>query len=48
MQEKDLPEEKKNLIIRTLQNTLENSNINRVHNGETQLKRVFTKIIDDL
>lgn len=48
MQEKDLPEEKKNLIIRTLQNTLENSNINKVYNWETQLKRVFTKIVDDL
>ncbi len=48
MNEKDLPEEKKNLIIRTLQNTLENDNINKVHNWETQLKRVFCKIVDDL
>lgn len=46
--EKDLPEEKKELILRTLQNTLTTSNINKVENGESQLKRVFSKIIDDL
>lgn len=46
--EKQLPIEKKDLIIRTLQNTLITDNINKVNNGETQLKRVFTKIVDDL
>jgi len=46
--EKKLPEEKKDLIIRTLSNTLLTENINKVENGETQLKRVFTKIVDDL
>lgn len=46
--EKELPEEKKNLILRTLQNTLTTENINKVENGESQLKRVFTKIVDDL
>lgn len=45
---KHLPTDKKNFIIRTLQNTLTNENINRVENGETQLKRVFSKIVDDL
>lgn len=45
---KDLPTEKKDLIIRTLQNTLTTENINKVDNGESQLKRVFTKIVDDL
>lgn len=48
LDEKDLPDEKKDLIIRTLQNTLTAYNINKVTNGETQIKRVFTKIIDDL
>lgn len=48
LDEKDLPTEKKNLIIRTLQNTLTTENINTVKEGETQLKRVFCKIIDDL
>lgn len=48
LQEKKLPKEKKDLIIRTLQNTLTTDNINKVVNGETQLKRVFTKVIDDL
>lgn len=48
LSKKNLPEEKKNLIIRTLQNTLTTENINKVVNGETQLKRVFSKIIDDL
>ena len=33
---------------RTLQNTLLTENINKVENGESQLKRVFTKIVDDL
>lgn len=46
--EKELPKEKKELIIRTLQNTLTTENINKVENGESQLKRVFTKIVDDL
>lgn len=46
--EKNLPKEKKDLIVRTLQNTLTSDNINKVVNGESQLKRVFTKIIDTL
>ena len=48
LEEKDLPSGKKELILRTLQNTLPTDNINKVENGETQLKRVFSKIIDDL
>jgi hypothetical protein len=48
LEEKEIPTEKKNLILRTLQNTLTTENINKVENGESQLKRVFTKIIDDL
>ena len=48
LNEKKIPNEKKNLIIRTLQNTLTTDNINKVENGESQLKRVFTKIVDDL
>ena len=48
LREKNLPKDKENLIIRTLQNTLTNDNINKVENGESQLKRVFTKIVDDL
>lgn len=48
LNEKDLPKDKKELIIRTLQNTLTTDNINKVENGETQVKRVFEKIIDDL
>ncbi|MBO5238229.1 MAG: SAM-dependent DNA methyltransferase [Lachnospiraceae bacterium] len=48
LNEKKLPREKKELIIRTLQNTLTTENINKVENGESQLKRVFTKIVDDL
>ena len=48
LNEKKLPKEKKELIVRTLQNTLTTDNINRVENGESQLKRVFIKIVDDL
>lgn len=48
LNEKNLPQEKRDLIVRTLQNTLTTDNINKIENGESQLKRVFTKIIDDL
>ena len=48
LNEKQLPREKKELILRTLQNTLTTDNINKVTDGESQLKRVFTKIVDDL
>jgi len=48
LEEKEIPNEKKNLILRTLENTLTTNNINKVENGESQLKRVFTKIVDDL
>lgn len=48
LNEKELPKDKKELITRTLQNTLTTDNINKVENGETQVKRVFEKIIDDL
>lgn len=48
LDEKNLPQEKRDMIVRTLQNTLTTDNINRVENGESQLKRVFAKIVDDL
>ena len=48
LSEKNLPQEKRDMIVRTLQNTLTTDNINKVENGESQLKRVFTKIVDDL
>lgn len=48
LKEKNLPQEKREMIVRTLQNTLTNDNINKVENGESQLKRVFTRIVDDL
>lgn len=48
LEAKKLPKDKKELIVRTLQNTLTTENINRPENGESQLKRVFIKIIDDL
>lgn len=48
LEEKELPKEKKELIVRTLQNTLLTDNINKVENGESQLKRLFSKIVDDL
>lgn len=46
--EKDIPNEKKEMILRTLKNTLLSENINKPINGESQLKRVFSKIVDDL
>ena len=45
---KDIPNEKKLFVTRALDNTLTTENINKVENGESQLKRVFTKIVDDL
>lgn len=48
LDEKEIPVAKKEIITRTLANTLLSDNINKVENGETQLKRVFTKIVDDL
>ncbi|WP_200804870.1 VRR-NUC domain-containing protein [Anaerosalibacter sp. Marseille-P3206] len=48
LEEKNLPKAKKDLIVRTLQNTLTTENINKPVNGESQLKRVFVKIVDDL
>lgn len=48
LDEKNLPQEKRYMIVRTLQNTLTTDNINKVENGESQLKRVFAKIVDDL
>lgn len=48
LNEKRIPKDKKDLIVRTLANTLTTENINKVENGESQLKRVFSKIVDDL
>ena len=48
LDEKNPPQEKRDMIVRTLQNTLTTDNINKVENGESQLKRVFAKIVDDL
>ena len=48
MTEKALPDTKRDLIVRTLQNTLTSDNLNKITAGETQLKRVFNKIVDDL
>lgn len=48
LDEKNLPQEKRDMIVRTLQNTLTTDNINKVETGESQLKRVFTKNVDDL
>lgn len=48
LSEKKIPKSKQELIIRTLSNTLLTENINKVKNGESQLRRVFIKIVDDL
>lgn len=50
LKEKQLPENKRDLIVRSLQNTLtsDSDNMNKITNGETRLKRVFNKIVDDL
>lgn len=48
LKNKNLPEKKQHLIVRTLKNTLLSENINKPFNGESQLKRIFCKIVDDL
>lgn len=46
---KKLPEEKKEYILNTLRNTLCTDNINAANKvGESQLKRVFAKVVDSL
>ena len=45
---KDLPEEKQQFVVRTLSNVLLQERINKPENGESQLRRIFSKIIDDL
>ena len=47
-EEKKIPKDKQDLIINKLSPTLTNDNINYSDNGESQLKRVFSKIYDDL
>lgn len=47
-EEKRIPADKQSLIIRTLENTLTTDIINKAENGESQLRRVFVKILDDL
>lgn len=48
LKEKKIPQDKQDIITRTLSNTLLTNNINKVEDGETQLKKVFVKIVDDL
>ena len=48
LSEKKLPKDKQDLIVRTLQNTLTSDSANKAENGESQIKRVFTKIVDTL
>lgn len=48
LKSKNLPTKKQDLIVRTLKNTLLSENINKPINGESQLKRIFVKIVDDL
>ncbi|ECJ2224520.1 SAM-dependent DNA methyltransferase [Salmonella enterica] len=45
---KSVPGTKREMILRALQNTLWTENINKPVNGESQLKRVFIKVVDDL
>ncbi|MCI8336816.1 MAG: N-6 DNA methylase [Peptococcaceae bacterium] len=48
LKEKKLPQDKQESILRMLKNTLLTANINKAIDGESQLKRVFVKIVDDL
>ena len=48
LQHKNLPEEKRQFVVNTLSNVLLQERINKPENGESQLRRIFTKIVDDL
>lgn len=48
LRNKKLPEAKQEMVVQRLKTTLAEENINKVENGETQVKRVFSKIVDDL
>ncbi|HIQ28246.1 MAG TPA: restriction endonuclease subunit M [Sulfurovum sp.] len=48
LNEKKIPKTKRDLIVRTLENTLTTENINKVQGGESPLKKIFTEIIDDI
>jgi len=47
-EDKKIPQDKQELIINKLSPTLTTNNINLAENGESQLRRVFIKIYDDL
>ncbi|MFK5975585.1 MAG: N-6 DNA methylase [Sulfurovum sp.] len=48
LNERKLPQIKKDFVIKILTVILLDENINRIENGESQLKRVFIKIIDQI
>ena len=48
LQHKNLPEEKRQFVVNALSNVLLQERINKPENGESQLRRIFSKIIDDL
>lgn len=48
LKHKAIPDEKKDFILSTLENTLTNAQLNKVVDGETLLKKLFCKIVDDL
>lgn len=48
LKHKKLPEEKQQFVVNTLSNVLLQERINKPENGESQLRRIFFKIIDDL
>ncbi|WP_081562424.1 N-6 DNA methylase [Parasaccharibacter apium] len=48
LEETRIPREKKEAIVRKFQNILSQERLNKIENGETQIKRVFSRVIDSL
>lgn len=48
LDKRNIPDDKKTWIIKALDNVFLTKNINEIIDWETQLKRVFSKIVDDL
>lgn len=42
------PLDKKDFILRVFENLLTNENLNKVKDGESQIRRIFVKIVDEL
>lgn len=48
LDKRSIPQDKKDFILRAFENLLTNENLNKVKDGESQIRRIFVKIVDEL